>query len=1637
MKKYFQKIILILILICFNQNISAKPLPPGSGEGDVPAQILILLDSSASMSRGISGTRLNEIVGISMDSTGRYYVTQHSGRRGIIRFGTDGEIDRAYNENRGIWAGNVSDSCSMYYDNDDDNFKKDLTSVNTLVSSPYQAQHAQFVKDNDGNTMTDVMFVMGNNKVIGVDNDGSCKYYIKNNMRLIRNIDVKDINNKSYLMLHGFNAANQCVMKIYNLTDKNLVTSDITGYASGRYICHSWRSALNSDMTRFYSVYGGSIYWLNMESAGTNNYQITDADRANTNHAFQGYCLRTNRNGQLFQADNIDVSPNKSGDGDDIIFTTSRRGDRVQKFEIDQASGEGCTFITEAGRWSNSSNKGSSPGTIEAANIVTKNPRGLFVTTDGDNGERVLTGGQSGKLNVIDDDLFDGTNDDTAWLMEMGSDPRNRWQGAKLAIKTLMNDQSLTAGAHFGFGHWNAGHGAENGFRKNTWPYGGKYCHRRVGCSYYGGWEKETAADGTILEHPNGQSKICHSDGCVLVGIGPNGYEQILNVIDGIGLRWGTDGEAVGQMAEGYFTDTTIGDSTNPTVRDEKSPCQLNYVIVIGDGNWTNHNSFKTHVENLRKLPNGGVKTLVVAYGDGINARGMANFDKMAISGSCNAAGDPDCESTIIAKTPAKLKTELESKIRQILAEKLSFTAPSITATVEKGGSLYQAQFEYSQYGEWDGTILRKTLTKDKEVIHTVPTFEKPNDNYTDEDGNPNWNAGLNLVQKAKDDERKIWTVGEELNNESYIGAQENAWNNWNEGNSGKIQTELERLGNEIADYHSATTACGEHDDVKGLINFMRGDDYFNYKGVCGTIDETRNRVMGDVYHSQLIEIGAPEASTNYSNTNEESYWRHLNNYNSEFKALYSDRKRILYAGSNSGMLHAFDALTGEEEWAFIPPFMAGILPTIMNSSLLGKIDSNNSKGGSNAIYGVDGSPIVHDVFMKGLDDDGEWENIPRWHTILMVPFGRGGAGFSVLDVTEPVIENDKGPMHMFTIFNDNVNSKVLIANNIGEVTEHEYSSPSSGMGESLEAQMAKRNYQTAEDTDGGSDSDTTTARDAIAACQSDASAGVTGGKYRTGGTASCYKGRSFTFDMVAPTTDGSSISKDTLTVFELVGSNMKKTDYQSAKMENGRLVLKFAADKTFNFSGSDTNEAISDNFTVKLSCHSETGVPYQWDYSKLGETWSTPRIARIPSAEPSRRNDLYYDRYVAIMGGGKGSANSCHGSGLYLVDLEKKGEIFGAVKTVDGNDGGNDLVPLNGGPITIADTDPGGLILEDGTKLATANGSDIGNSVPNNPVVITPDTAAGIPWRGAMVYINDFEGKITKINLTNSIQYGAEYFSQTTLARLNANKVNQRYSYFSMDAGIGQTDKELWLFGGTGDFSNLGLVTNNMDNILYGVKDEDFPYFRHLQDLKIPAPYETGGGRNSNFLKYAHLGASQATSIDDSTLCVQKSGEGSTTACPDATDKAWRINLDITGDVKYRKITGAPKLFKGVVYFPVYQPPEKGGNKCQVGDAYICAADDECGNNVSGLLVEAEGSSLTSIADTTDSTAVDTAATTVNPFACKGVRSGILSEIVVFADQLFANVAGPDKDKDTLYQTDAAKGEVSTSRGNWRDSSN
>ena len=154
---------------------------------------------------------------------------------------------------------------------------------------------------------------------------------------------------------------------------------------------------------------------------------------------------------------------------------------------------------------------------------------------------------------------------------------------------------------------------------------------------------------------------------------------------------------------------------------------------------------------------------------------------------------------------------------------------------------------------------------------------------------------------------------------------------------------------------------------------------------------------MGDVYHSQLVEVGKPDANVKFEDNNQEAYWRAKNNYQS-FAMNNFSRKSVIYAGANSGVLHAIDAETGQELWGFIPPFVAGLLPQVINKNYNGKVNGTN--GGSNPIFGVDGSPVIHDVFIKGISPSGAIETRKSWHTILFIPYGRGGAGFSLLDVT-------------------------------------------------------------------------------------------------------------------------------------------------------------------------------------------------------------------------------------------------------------------------------------------------------------------------------------------------------------------------------------------------------------------------------------------------------------------------------------------------------------------------------------------------------------------------------------------------------------------------------------------------------------
>ncbi len=1487
--------VLLFFLFVFNQTAFSKPTPPGSGTGDVPANILILLDTSASMNKSIaSDWLLEKPEDIVVLSDGSIVVLNKKQFLMKIDPATDSRVTTFGDSAYGKFYGNQSYGC--------DGWPSKLATSNHLAVSDN-------VKGLDGEIIFVAEYGQHNGKIVMLNSDGQCVKII-NHKELgggntnfgfrPRAMEVKTINGEDHLFVSGEffrGSGKKSYMYTENLTKGTSRKCNVL--ASGYNIVRSSHTLTVDDGNHIYFAKGGSIYKYEItKDASTETYcpgAFVVRYKPDCDNPSIGHC-----NPHQMQIDPSDP---------DIMYITNGNRHTIQRLSITDTA-----LVADPSPGITKGQLGRSP-TLNNDNVTFTDTKGLYVDS----------------TNVW-------VSDFKASIQKFSKDPNMTWQanygyaqrridGAIKAIEALVSDSSFRSGANFGYGWWNSGTG--EGLDKHD-DLGGKHCHNNE-CDYYVGWEGDRAT---------GQSTLCNGNSCLKIGISQEGYGKIVEELSDTVLGWGTDAYAFAQLADEYYRDETV-----KILSEEAKDCQTSYVIVISDGAWVHEGLAEPVIAKLRQDKT--VKTLVVAYGDGIDDNTITNkFDPMALAGSCDSEGDEECEKTIIAKTPEELKQKLQNKVQQIVAERLSFTAPSITATIQQGGSLYQAQFDFVSFGEWEGTILKKFVHPNGKVEHSA-------DYVNPDTGEKNWDAGKLLKERL--DSRNLWTA---LKDVPYV----NNWNNFTEANSNEIKTLFEYTGNEINDYYNSSSKCtGEdtiEDDLIGLINFVRGIDYFNYRGDCTKIDQLRDHILGDVYHSQIIEVGAPSANINFSSPNQESYWRKRNNYQS-FARLNADRKRIIYAGANDGMLHAFNALTGEEEWGFIPPFVAGNLPKIINSDLEGKY-TYDGKGGTNAIFGVDGSPVVHDMYIKGLSEDGNLETSERWHTILMVPYGRGGAGFSVLDITNP----DK-PLHMFSIYNDADNFKVMHADKDGNIVDYEYLSHSYSIGQSQEARKADNNNRIAERADEAAG--VTTNQDAIYKCQTNLDA--LSGEFLTDGTNACYEGNTFTFEFITPSTN--------VNDYEIIQTN---TDGTKTKIDlaevidlGGRTRIKFSSNKIYDASTSDLSTAETTQFKIVLN-YLASGAKqdnYKYDYSRLGETWSTPRIFRMPIDS----DGTIKETYVAVMGGGMGVGGS--GSNVFIINMEDSGSIVGSGENI--------------GPIDIIDIETNGIT----------------NTIPNDPIVITPDTAPGIPWKGAMVYVNDLEGKITKINLTNSKVNDAKLYDQTTLFSLNSSTTNGRYSYFSMDAAFGGDTNQIWLFGGTGNFERINNTfdeTPNMDNILFGIKDKDYPYFKFTNNKVIPKQ-NIAGWRNlakENFLS--------ANNIDDEDICKNTTEDTTGGDCPTSSDQGWVIHLDNLTENKYKKVSGSPTVYQGNVFYPVYMPPDQ-GNKCTLGKGYICSADDECGTNNSSEL----GESASADDD------------------CYFVRHGIVSTLVVFGGKLYGNVAGPEKNEDTLVQILGTGEDTTGYRKSWR----
>ena len=93
----------------------------------------------------------------------------------------------------------------------------------------------------------------------------------------------------------------------------------------------------------------------------------------------------------------------------------------------------------------------------------------------------------------------------------------------------------------------------------------------------------------------------------------------------------------------------------------------------------------------------------------------------------------------------------------------------------------------------------------------------------------------------------------------------------------------------------------------------------------------------------------------------------------------HKNRRSIIWFGANDGMLHAVDARTGYEVWAFIPFNLLPKLKVLMSGQPVDTFE-----------YFVDSSPKIAEVKMDG-----------HWKTALVIGQGPGGTFYQAFDVTE------------------------------------------------------------------------------------------------------------------------------------------------------------------------------------------------------------------------------------------------------------------------------------------------------------------------------------------------------------------------------------------------------------------------------------------------------------------------------------------------------------------------------------------------------------------------------------------------------------------------------------------------------------
>jgi type IV pilus assembly protein PilY1 len=353
----------------------------------------------------------------------------------------------------------------------------------------------------------------------------------------------------------------------------------------------------------------------------------------------------------------------------------------------------------------------------------------------------------------------------------------------------------------------------------------------------------------------------------------------------------------------------------------------------------TNDQAVIDTVNQLKALFNSTshVKTYVIGLGAGVdptvNPVAAQVLTAFAIAGGTG--------SYFPATDPTSLANDLQSILAQIQNATQSTAATAVNSTgLHTGAVAYLAQFTTSDsFQDWTGNMNAWSIDPVTGFVNTTA-------------GTQLWSAMTQL-------DLQNWNNGRLIATWDPV-AQAGIPFRWTPGNAGTGISQNSPLGLALQSFLPDTN--GKH-----VLDFLRGSAFYEERN--GGQFRNRTHKLGDIVASAPLYVGPPDGLAQTAD-----YF--------SFAIANQNRTPVIYVGANDGMLHALNAMTGDEMFAYIPNGVWSNLVKLVNPFY-----------NQQHQFFVNGSPRSADVKFAS---DG------TWHTVLVSPLGAGGSTVFALDVSAP-----------------------------------------------------------------------------------------------------------------------------------------------------------------------------------------------------------------------------------------------------------------------------------------------------------------------------------------------------------------------------------------------------------------------------------------------------------------------------------------------------------------------------------------------------------------------------------------------------------------------------------------------------------